>query len=479
MPNRAPRTSRTSRPATSKKTVKTSQSAPIKKLFVLDTNVLLHDPGSLFKFAEHDLFIPFVTIEELDNKKSGTQDVNRNARQATRLLDAVISQTEGSMNDGYPLKSFNSGHALGRLYVQKEGLPFLEHEFERKNDNLYLAVLRMLVQAKSHDEVVMVTKDLNLRIKARAMGFSAQDYLHDHAVEDADLIHRGIREVPADWLSTLHVVESSKPVHSLRTLHRVQGLEAVHNEFFYDGSNLYRMVGRERDIVTLSTVPDYRKPKHALMGICARNEEQAAALELLTDPNVDLVALLGPAGTGKTLLAVAAGLYQVAEHESFDELLFTRATISLGEDIGFLPGGEEEKLSPWLGALYDNLEVIIQHEAKSPNEQMRLREMVKERVQIRAITFMRGRSFQQKYLVIDEAQNLTPKQVKALVTRAGDGTKIVLMGNLAQIDSPYLSETSSGLAYAVERFKDWEHFGSLILSKGERSRLASAGNDRL
>jgi PhoH-like ATPase len=215
------------------------------------------------------------------------------------------------------------------------------------------------------------------------------------------------------------------------------------------------------------------------MGITARNEEQAAAMELLMDPNVDMVALLGPAGTGKTLLAVAAGLYQMAEHDTFDELLFTRATIALGEDIGFLPGGEEEKLSPWLGALYDNLEVIIQNKEESANQQLRLREMVKERVQIRAITFMRGRTFQHKYLVIDEAQNLTPKQVKALITRAGEGTKVVLMGNLAQIDSPYLSETSSGLSYVVERFKDWEHFGSLILSKGERSRLASAGNEKL
>lgn len=455
------------------------KAVPAKRLFVLDTNILLHDPFSLFRFAEHDVYIPFVTIEELDGKKAGTLDVNRNARQATRLLDEVVSQAGHIMSEGYPLSAFNGGQATGRLFVQSESLPFLAHEHVRKNDNLYLSVMRYLTDLKPGRDVVMVTKDLNLRIKARAMDFKSEDYLNDHAIEDADLIYRGIRHVEDDWLTVWgESIRCWK--EDGRTFYQGPRFDCVCNEFlaFPDGK-LYQILEVDDDCVLIGSVTDTRKPRSAVQGICARNEEQQAALALLTDPDIDFVALLGPAGTGKTLLALAAGLQQSMTANDFDEILFTRATIPLGEDIGFLPGTEEEKLRPWLGALEDSIEVIVEAASTTESAQHVMREAARNLVQIRAITFMRGRTFHRKFVVLDEAQNLTPKQMKALITRAGEGTKIVCLGNLAQIDSPYLSESSSGLAYAVERFKGWRHFGSLVLQKGERSRLANEGNDRL
>ena len=447
------------------------------RLFVLDTNVLLHDPYSILKFKEHDVYIPWVTIEELDGKKSGNLDLNRNARQATRLMEEVVSQAGFTMESGFPLQPFNGGAATGRLCVQREALGFLPNEHVHKNDNLYLAVLDSLTKAQPGRPIVMVTKDLNLRIKARAMGFVCEDYRHDHALEDADLIYRGWRTVTeealAQWGGVLESWRAARVLH-----YRVSRTDQQLNEFllFPDGA-LHRVVELTESTCVLQAVVDTTKAKNAVMGVNARNEEQRAALALLRDPDVDMVALLGPAGTGKTLLALAAALEQV-EAGVYDNILFTRANTPLGEDIGFLPGTEEEKMAPWLGALFDNVEVLVES-AQTEGEGHKLRMLAKDVVEIRAMTFMRGRTFLRRVVILDEAQNLTPKQMKALITRAGEGTKIVVLGNLAQIDSPYLSETSSGWAYLVERFKGWPHFGALVLEKGERSRLANAGNERL
>lgn len=456
---------------------KVAAPAALPRLFVLDTNVLLHDPYSVVKFKEHDVFVPFVTLEELDGKKAGREDINRNARQATRLLNDILAQPGFTMETGFPLLPFNGGTALGKLFVQREALPFLSNEHIRKNDNLYLSVLDHLRKAHPQREVVLVTKDLNLRIKARAMDFIAEDYLHDHAIEDADLIYRGWRQVTLEqfqaWGDKLQSWRSGRVPH-----YRIPRTDEKLNEFLvFPDNGLYRVMDVEQDTVVLQAVEDTTKEKNAVLGVCARNEEQRAALALLQDEEVDLVALLGPAGTGKTLLALAAGLKQVIEGK-FDTILFTRANTPLGEDIGFLPGSEEEKISPWLGALFDNIDVLADL-APTDGEAHKLRELAKEVLEVKAMTFMRGRSFQRKYVILDEAQNLTPKQMKALTTRAGDGTKFVVLGNLAQIDSPYLTEASSGLSYLVEKFKGWEHFGSLVLDKGERSRLANAANERL
>lgn len=456
--------------------------SPVKsrRLFVLDTNVLLHDPYSIFRFAEHDVFIPFVTLEELDNKKAGSADVNRNARQATRLIEEVVSQ-EGDMSAGYPLKTV-SGSSLGRLFVQQHALPFLKNEHLRKNDNLYLSVLHHLSKDSRWEEVRMVSKDINLRIKARAMGFVAEDYRHDHAIEDADLIYKGLREMPEEAFYAQPDVRSW--VYDGVNLAEVAAVGYVPNEFIRltPSGLLLRVleVNREKGVTLFEHVADYSKPRNAVFGVCARTVEQSAAFSLLLDPEVDLVALLGPAGTGKTLMALSSALEQV-EAGHYENILFTRAAMPLGEDIGFLPGSEEEKMTPWLGAMFDNIEFLAANieEREGVAAAHKFKEFAKENIEIRAMTFMRGRTFHRRFVIIDEAQNLTPAQMKALITRAGEGAKIVVLGNLAQIDSPYLTETSSGLAYLVERFKGWEHFGSLVLESGERSRLASEANNRL
>lgn len=447
------------------------------KLYVLDTNVLLHDPYSLLKFKEHDVYIPFVTLEELDNKKSGTQDINRHARQSTQLMERIVSQDGYSMESGFPLKAFNGGGATGKLFVQSKSLPYLADEHHHKNDNLYLSVLHHLNELFPGREVQMVTKDLNLRIKARALGFLAQDYLHDHAIEDADLIYKGWRELSnGEFNAWMKDVESWK--EEKVSYYKVSRTDQRINEFisFPDGS-FYRVVELTDTHCILESVEDTTKSKNAVLGVTARNQEQRAALALLNDSEVDLVALLGPAGTGKTLLALASALAQIKQG-LYDGVVVTRAAIPVGEDIGFLPGTEEEKMTPWMGAFFDNVEVLADL-AETPNEAVKLRELAKEVMQVKAITFMRGRTLHNKVVIIDEAQNLTPKQMKTLITRAGDKAKFIALGNLAQIDSPYLSETSSGLSYLVERFKGWEHFGALVLNKGERSRLANEANDRL
>lgn len=476
------------------KKVPTEKTA-VKKLFVLDTNVLLHDPYSILKFQEHNVYIPFVTIEELDNKKVGTQDINRNARATTRLMSEIAESTYGDIETGFELLHHNGGHAKGRLFFQNKMLDFLPNEYIHKNDNLYLSVLHDLKTESSTagskffgHQVIMVTKDLNLRIKATAMGFTAQDYMHDHAVEDADLLPGKVTILTQQPQETYEVVQSWKMEKT--TFYKIPDPGWITNEFLYvpvdtaeenQGGKLFQVIEVDDGFATFCAVLDYASAKNKVFGIVARNFEQQAALSLLMDPEIDFITLLGPAGTGKTLLTLAAALSQVETH-GYEEVIFTRATIPVGEEIGFLPGTEEEKMNPWAGAMFDNLEVlneIVNDENGNANNLVKRNEMIKDKIKVKAMTFMRGRSLQSKFMIIDEAQNLTPKQMKTLLTRAGEGTKIVCMGNLAQIDSPYLSEASSGLTYVAEKFKGWQNFGSLILTKGERSRLANEANIRL
>jgi PhoH-like ATPase len=449
------------------------------KLFVLDTNVLLHDPNSLFRFENNDIYVPFVTLEELDSKKVGVADINRNARQATRLMDEISSQA-GKLEAGYPLKKFNGGHATGKLYLQHKLLPFLEHEYLRKNDNQYLSVLTHLVTSHPKHQVILVSKDINLRIKAKGLGFVAEDYRNDHTVEDADLLHRGWQEAPDNFLSeagdkleswvkgehTFYRLPQKKPALRRNEMVRCRDIPLI-------------VTDTSEGHVTLRTLRDYGNTKHKVWGIGARNNEQNFALNLLLDPDIDFITLLGPAGTGKTLLTLAASLEMCFEKKLYSEIIFTRATVSMGEDIGFLPGTEEEKMAPWLGALHDNLEVLLSDAGRDDWGRAATRDLVMQRVKIKSMSFMRGRTFNKKIVIIDEAQNLTPKQMKSLVTRAGSDTKVICLGNISQIDTPYLTEASSGLTYAVERFKGWAHYGHIILDKGERSRLADYANENL
>jgi len=458
----------------------------VKKLFVLDTNVLMHDPTSLFRFDEHDLYLPIATLEELDAHKRGLSDVSRNARQASRFLDEIV--TGDDISRGLALKTRDGQQAKGRLFLQTEAINGdLPSNFASgKTDNQILAVVRFLAEREPQRDVVLVSKDINMRIKARALGLPAEDYFNDKVLEDADLLYTGVRPLPRDfWNSHGKDMESWKK--DGHTYYRVRGplVPKLHvNEFVYDESGerpLYALVKEAANrIAVLETLRDYTHAKNSVWGITARNREQNFALNLLMNPAIDFVTLLGQAGTGKTLLALAAGLTQVLDEKRYSEIIMTRVTVPIGEDIGFLPGTEEEKMTPWMGALEDNLDILnATDESGGEWGRAATRDLVRSRIKVKSLNFMRGRTFVNKWLIIDEAQNLTPKQMKTLVTRAGPGTKVVCLGNIAQIDTPYLTEGSSGLTYVVDRMKGWTHAGHVTLARGERSRLADHAAEAL
>ena len=460
------------------------------KLFVLDTNVLLHDPTSLFRFEEHDIYLPMIVLEELDAHKKGMTEVARNGRQVSRSLDGLAAAQGADIGQGPKLDSTGQRAASGHLYFQTSALDYqLPTSLPQgKADNQILGVVEALRKQYAPREVVLVSKDINMRVKARALGLPAEDYQNDKALDDDDLLYSGALALPADfWNRHGKAVESwqSGP----NTFYRINGplvAQLMINQFVYleapGEPSLYARVTEIRDkSAVLRTLKDYAHAKNAVWGVNSRNREQNFALNLLMDPEVDLVTLTGTAGTGKTLMALAAGLTQVLDERRYTEIIMTRATVSVGEDIGFLPGTEEEKMGPWMGALDDNLEFLAKGEGGNPGEWGRAatNELIRSRIKIKSMNFMRGRTFMNKYVIIDEAQNLTPKQLKTLITRAGPGTKIVCMGNLAQIDTPYLTEGSSGLTFTVDRFKGWPHSGHITLARGERSRLADFASDVL
>jgi PhoH-like ATPase len=467
---------------------KRSRSTPKKrgtKLFVLDTNVLMHDPTSLFRFEEHDVFLPIGTLEELDANKKGLSDVSRNARQASRFLDEIVSSVAGSsaadIRAGIPLAPKAGEAPRGRLFLQTEAIngELPANLAMGKTDNQILSVVRHLQAREAHRQVILVSKDINMRIKARALGLAAEDYFNDKVLEDTDLLYTGVRKLPADFWDT-HGKDMESWKKEGHTYYRVRGPLVPHlhlNEFVYDESGdrpLFALVKEKSGrVAVLETLRDYTHAKNSVWGVTARNREQNFALNLLINPAVDFITLTGQAGTGKTLLTLAAGLTQVLDEKRYNEIIVTRVTVPLGEDIGFLPGTEEEKMTPWMGAIEDNLDVLnTSDESGGEWGRAATRDLVRSRIKIKSLNFMRGRTFINKYLIIDEAQNLTPKQMKTLVTRAGPGTKVVCLGNIAQIDTPYLTEGSSGLTYVVDRFKDWSHSGHVTLARGERSRLA-------
>lgn len=463
------------------------KAAALTKLFVLDTNVLMHDPTSLFRFEEHDIFLPMGTLEELDHNKKGMTEVARNARQASRFLDEIVSGCEDSIESGIPLSSKSRKAATGRLFLQTR-ISRIETPLSLPNskvDNQILGVILSLREEQPKRQIILVSKDINMRIKARALGLPAEDYFNDKVLEDTDLLYAGIRELPEDFWD-----KHGKGIESWQadghTWYRVKGPLVNHllvNEFVYqEGSNpLYAIVRSiNGDVAEFQTIKDYTHQKNNVWGITARNREQNFALNVLMDPEVDFVTLLGQAGTGKTLLTLAAGLMQTLEQKRYSEIIMTRVTVPVGEDIGFLPGTEEEKMTPWMGALEDNLDVLNKTD-DSAGEWGRAatQDLIRSRIKVKSLNFMRGRTFLNKYLIIDEAQNLTPKQMKTLITRAGPGTKVVCLGNISQIDTPYLTEGSSGLTYVVDRFKGWEHGGHITLARGERSRLADRAGEVL
>ncbi|MBI2120401.1 MAG: PhoH family protein [Parcubacteria group bacterium] len=473
-----------------------------KNLFVLDTNVPMHDPTSLFRFQEHSIFFPMITLEEMDGHKKGKyDDIARNVRQTSRFLDELVQTVHpAQIQNGIPLakskyaKTFDK-RCKGRLFFQTEPLvlePLRDGMTQGKNDNTILKVVAALQKARPDTRVVLVSKDINMRIKAIAMGLNAEDYFNDQAVDDINLLSTGEAELPIDFWQKYGKIESW--ADGGRTFYKVSGplvRKWYPNQFLYlpdDSDDPLETIVRKienKHTAILEVICDYRARKNNVWGIMAKNREQNFAFNALMDPEIHFVSLLGTAGTGKTLLALASGLTQVMEHKLYKEIVMTRETVPVGEDIGFLPGTEEEKMAPWMGALMDNLELLGSHNigksgvAATEKEQTSSNNLLLNRIKIRSLNFMRGRTFLNRYLIVDEGQNLTSKQMKTLTTRAGPGTKIICIGNLGQIDTPYLTATTSGLTYLVDRFKSGERTAHITLKRGERSWLADYAEEVL
>jgi len=462
-----------------------------KRLFVLDTNVLMHDPTAIFRFAEHDIFLPMVVMEELDKAKKGISEVARNVRQVSRFLDDIMGTADPAhIDEGLSIPGFgningNGEVARGRLFFQTQSL--INHLPDslpgNTPDNSILASALALQKKLPAQHVVLISKDINLRIKAAIVGIPAEDYNNDQVLDDVTLLYSGTYQLEVDfWDRHSKDVESWK--ESGHTFYRISGPDIQDwfpNQCLYMEADtpfeaMVRSIDEQGAVIELAD--DFLHSNHAVWGIKARNREQNFALNMLLDPDIDFVSLLGTAGTGKTLLTLAAGLSQVLDNNFYKEIIMTRVTVPVGEDIGFLPGTEEEKMTPWMGALMDNLEVLTQTEGGDWGRAA-TDDLLRSRIRIHSLNFMRGRTFLNKFIILDEAQNLTAKQMKTLITRAGPGTKVVCLGNVAQIDTPYLTETTSGLTYVVDHFKDWEHSGHITLLRGERSRLADYASDIL
>jgi PhoH-like ATPase len=464
----------------------------MRRMFVLDTNVLMHDPSSIFRFKEHDIFIPMVVLEELDNSKKGLSEVARNVRQTNRYFAELLEKNSpGDIIQGLPIASLltSASESLapqGKIFFQATPLQNnspVQTLPGSKNDNTILATAAALQHTLPHSQITLVSKDINLRIKAAILNINAEDYYNDKVIDDVQLMHKGFHQLPANFWDT-HGKSIEAWQEAGRTFYRISGpliSDFQPNDFIYiENSETFTAIVREAnpDHIIAEIARDYRTHNHGVWGINARNQEQNYALNLLMDPEIDFVTLQGIAGSGKTLLTLAAGLAQTLDKKIYQEIIVTRVTVPVGEDIGFLPGTEEEKMTPWMGALLDNLEVLHCHEMGEDWQRQATSDLLHNRIKIRSLNFMRGRTFLNRFLIIDEAQNLTSKQIKTLITRAGPGTKIVCLGDIAQIDTPYLTESTSGLTYAIDRFRSWTHSGHVTLTRGERSRLAeyAAGN---
>lgn len=453
-----------------------------RKLFVLDTNILMHDPTAIYHFQEHDIYLPMVVLEELDRHKTGISELARNVRQTNRtLVELMRGATHTEIVAGLKIPSFITKQHIsssGRLFFQTADLePVKPISLPGHNvDNTLLALALSLQKKEPDRQVVIVSKDINLRIKAGILGILAEDYYTDQVLDDVTLLHSGLHTLANNFWDT-HGKDMAAWKDNGKTFYRISGplvLDWNLNDCLITENREFKGIVKnlEAQDALVEMAKDYTLEKNSVWGITARNEEQNFALNLLLDPNIDFITLQGQAGTGKTLLTIAAALTQVLDERRYSEIIMTRVTIPVGEDIGFLPGTEEEKMTPWMGALMDNLEVLHGNQDGGSFGKNATEDLLKNKIKIRSLNFMRGRTFLNRFIIIDEAQNLTPKQIKTLVTRAGPGTKIVCLGDIKQIDTPYLTETTSGLTFAVDRFKHWQYSAHITLTRGERSRLA-------
>lgn len=435
----------------------------MKKAFVLDTNVLLHDPNAMLKFKDNDVILPITIIEELDRFKKQAEMTGRNARQVSRTLDQLRSL--GHLTEGINLEEG------GRLLValcDRETLKQLPPELEGdRADNAILAVALKFKQS-CQCRVVLVSKDTNLRIKADSLGLNAQDYEVDKV--DVKDLYTGTTEIQVSQATIEQFFQEGEVVLNGNNFYPNQALTLV-NEGNSSHTGLAMVEGNHNRVVSL-----VKLPATGVSHIYPRNREQRFALNLLLRDSISLVTLVGKAGTGKTLLAIAAGLQKVAEEKVYNRLLISRPVVPMGRDLGYLPGDIKDKLTPWMQPLYDNFDLILgtQDPLTKPSHWRPGYEELMEKglLQIEPLTYIRGRTVPQQFLIVDEAQNLTPHEVKTIVTRAGEGTKVVLTGDPEQIDNPYVDAASNGLTYIVERFKGEPLAGHIILLKGERSSLA-------
>lgn len=431
----------------------------MRKTFVLDTNVLLHDPEALFRFEDNDLIIPMTVIEEIDRFKKDLSETGRNARQFSRIMDSL--REKAKLIEGVELET--GGHLRVDLYTEEQMHKLSPELRADRGDNRILAVA-LDVKSSSKTSVILVTKDTNLRIKADALGLTAEDYESDKV--SLDELYSGTAEV--------HLTRDDID------LFYSQGFLPLEEEFLanqcltlMDAANPSHTALARYNRALRQAVPLLRSPKEGLWGIHPRNREQQFAIDLLLNEDVQLVTLVGKAGTGKTLLAIAAGLNKSADEGQYSRLLVSRPVFPLGRDLGFLPGDLEEKLSPWMQPIFDNVELLLGAVEEGSKRKRGYKELVDlGLLEIEALTYIRGRSIPKQYMIVDESQNLTPHEIKTIITRAGEGTKIILTGDPEQIDNPYIDSASNGLTYVVEKFKGEEIAGHVTLSKGERSCLA-------
>ncbi|WP_421262325.1 PhoH family protein [Aeromonas jandaei] len=451
-----------------------------RKLFILDTNVLLHEPLAIYSFKEHDVLIPMTVLEELDNIKDRHKDVSRDARVAIRALEDVFRDAAPEqIAQGVPLAGEASGHIC---IFSDHHLPQDAEVFtDKEADNRIINAALYLQKHELKRQVVLVTKDINMRLKAKGAGLAhVEDYRSDQLIDDIRLLAKGFQVVPGSFWERVGECESE--THGRDTIHVIDAnlLEGVHvNQYLVDEENFFaaRVLSHDGQKIRIKDLGRERLMSRKAWGVHPKNVYQGMALDALLDPHIDLVILTGPAGCGKTLLAMAAALELVIEKGIYEKVIVTRNTPEIAESIGFLPGTEEEKMMPWLAAVTDTLEVLHKQDENMSGSLSYI--MEKANIQFKSVNFMRGRSIQNTFVLLDECQNLTASQIKTIITRCGEGTKIVCSGNLAQIDSNYLSPVTSGLTYIVERFKDFDGSANIFLNGVVRSRLASFAEENL
>ena len=425
-----------------------------RKTFVVDTNVLLYDPESITKFGHNDVAIPVTVLEELDKMKRLPNDLGRNARAVFRYLDSLREMGVGDLHKGV---SLNSGSNIRILLEHKTNAPFLDFS-PHLNDNKI--ILSAFLLAERGTKVVFVSKDFAARIKAEAVGIEAEDY--ENLKYSVDTLYRGVRRIETSKEAIDHFYKDSVMPNT--------GLEPRPNEYFVMNSLEHSSAVGKNDPYKQHIEPLLKVPN--IWGIKPKNVEQRCAIDLLLRDDIKLVTLIGQAGTGKTLIALACGLRKVFDENQYSRILVSRPVVPLGRDIGYLPGTKEEKLFPWMQPIFDNLEYLCDSHGSEPSETLKW-VMESKKLEMEAVTYIRGRSLPNSYIIVDEAQNLTPHEVKTIVSRAGEGTKVVLTGDLSQIDNPYLDKESNGLTYTIWKFQDHKLYGHVILEKTERSELAA------